>query len=36
MKIGKLTQPFHSNYGGLLQAWALQKTISDMAKRPFI
>ena len=24
MKIGILTQPLHSNYGGVLQAWALQ------------
>lgn len=30
MKIGILTQPLHSNYGGLLQAWALQKTIAEM------
>lgn len=29
MKIGILTQPLFSNYGGLLQAWALQKTISE-------
>lgn len=30
MKIGILTQPLHSNYGGLLQAWALQKSLTDM------
>ena len=27
MKIGILTQPLHSNYGGLLQNYALQKII---------
>lgn len=27
MKIGILTQPLRSNYGGLLQAWALQRTL---------
>lgn len=30
MKIGILTQPLHSNYGGLLQAWALQHTLVSM------
>lgn len=30
MKIGILTQQLHSNYGGLLQAWALQKVLEDM------
>lgn len=30
MKIGILTQPLHTNYGGLLQAFALQKTLRDM------
>jgi hypothetical protein len=27
--IGILTLPLHSNYGGLLQAYALQKVVSD-------
>ena len=27
MKIGILTQPLHTNYGGLLQAYALQKVL---------
>lgn len=30
MKIGILTQPLHSNYGGLLQAWALQQNLDVM------
>lgn len=30
MKIGILTQPLHTNYGGLLQAYALQKVLKDM------
>lgn len=30
MKIGILTQPLQSNYGGLLQAYALQKVLRDM------
>lgn len=30
MKIGILTQPLHTNYGGLLQAFALQKYLRDM------
>lgn len=30
MKVAILTQPLRSNYGGLLQAWALQKTITEM------
>lgn len=28
MKIGILTQPLRTNYGGLLQAWALQKVLT--------
>lgn len=36
MKIGILTQPLHSNYGGLLQAWALQKTLVDMGHEAII
>lgn len=30
MKIGILTQPLHTNYGGLLQAYALQRVLKDM------
>lgn len=30
MKIGILTHPLHTNYGGLLQAFALQTTLSEM------
>lgn len=30
MKIAILTQPLHNNYGGLLQAYALQKQLSDL------
>lgn len=30
MKIGILTQPLHTNFGGLLQAYALQKVLKDM------
>lgn len=30
MKIGILTQPLHSNYGGLLQNYALQKVLKGM------
>ena len=30
MKIGILTQPLHTNYGGLLQAFALQKYLREM------
>lgn len=29
-KVAILTQPLHTNYGGTLQAYALQKTIKDM------
>ena len=31
MRIGILTQPFHSNYGGLLQAYALQTVLQGMS-----
>jgi polysaccharide pyruvyl transferase WcaK-like protein len=34
MKIGILTQPLHNNYGGLLQAYALQKILKDMGHEP--
>lgn len=30
MKIGILTQPLHTNYGGLLQCWALQHVLQSM------
>ena len=30
MKIGILTQPLYCNYGGLLQCYALQKTLQRM------
>lgn len=30
MKIGILTQPLHNNYGGILQAYALQKILKDL------
>ncbi len=30
MRIGILTQPLHTNYGGLLQAFALQKYLRDV------
>ncbi len=30
MKIGILTQPLHNNYGGIMQNYALQKTLKDM------
>lgn len=34
MKIGILTQPLRTNYGGLLQAYALQKVLKDMGHEP--
>ena len=36
MKIGILTQPLHSNYGGLLQAWALQKILTELGHKSTI
>lgn len=36
MKIGILTQPLHQNYGGLLQAYALQLTLKRMGYNPVI
>ena len=30
MKIGILTLPLHTNYGGILQAWALQTVLQRM------
>ena len=35
MRIGILTQPLHTNYGGLLQAFALQKYLRDMGHEAF-
>ncbi len=36
MKIGILTQPLHTNYGGLLQCWALQRTLKDLGHEPWV
>lgn len=36
MKIAILTQPLHSNYGGLLQAWALQRTLTGLGHQVII
>ncbi len=36
MKIGILTQPLQFNYGGLLQAYALQKTLKKMGHEVWI
>lgn len=36
MKIGIVTLPLHFNYGGILQAFALQKTIEDLGFKAFI
>lgn len=36
MKIGILTLPPHTNYGGILQAWALQKILRDLGYQPQI
>jgi hypothetical protein len=36
MKLGILTQQLHSNYGGLLQAWALQQTLTRMGHEVWI
>lgn len=34
MKIGIITQPLHSNYGGLLQNYALQRTLRHLGHDP--
>ncbi len=34
MKIGIVTQPLHANYGGFLQAWALQEKLRKMGHDP--
>jgi hypothetical protein len=36
MKLGILTQQLHCNYGGLLQAWALQQTLTRMGHEAWI
>lgn len=36
MKVGILTQPLVNNYGGLLQAWALQQTLNQMGHQSII
>ncbi|MCF2447047.1 polysaccharide pyruvyl transferase family protein [Dyadobacter sp. CY345] len=36
MKIGILTLPLHTNYGGLLQAYALRKTLQDLGHEVWI
>ena len=30
MKVGIVTLPLHTNYGGILQAWALQTALERM------
>lgn len=34
MKIGILTQPLHSNYGGILQNYALQQALIRLGHEP--
>ena len=34
MKIGILTQPLHNNYGGVMQAFALQTVLKRMGHQP--
>lgn len=36
MKIGILTQPLYTNYGGLLQCWALQHTLQMMGHETWV
>jgi len=36
MKIGVLTLPLHYNYGGILQAYALQTVLQRMGHEPFV
>lgn len=36
MKLGILTQQLHCNYGGLLQAWALQQVLTRMGHEAWI
>ena len=34
MKVGIITQPLGINIGGILQNWALQKTVANMGHNP--
>lgn len=34
MRIGILTQPLVGNYGGVLQNWALQRTLKELGHEP--
>src|SRR5690606_32509953 len=34
MKIAIMTQPLGSNYGGIMQAWALQQVLKRMGHEP--
>ena len=34
MKIGILTSPLKSNYGGILQNWALQQVLIKLGHKP--
>ncbi len=36
MRLGILTQPLHTNYGGLIQAWALQHVLMEMGHDTWI
>ena len=36
MKIGILTLPLHTNYGGILQAYALQTVLERMGHEVFV
>lgn len=36
MKTGIVTLPFHTNYGGILQAYALQKTLEKLGHDPVV
>lgn len=36
MKIGILTLPLHTNYGGILQAWALQTVLERMGHEAYV
>ncbi|MDE6091300.1 MAG: polysaccharide pyruvyl transferase family protein [Duncaniella sp.] len=36
MKLGILTQPLRNNYGGLMQAWALQKVLTEAGNEVII
>lgn len=36
MKIGILTLPLHTNYGGILQAYALQTVLERMGHDVFV